>query len=145
MAAHIVTACFIYLTLWLLRQCCHSGICCTTQYNTYLALVIPTASCFDSVFILIFLYRILTALAVFDIVLYFCTLGSNNKVVKVVLNMSVWAAQYCSDITFVLTVAHYIYNWSRVYILLLGLLWLKLLSTLAHVIICEWFYYLNTK
>ena len=73
-AAHIVTACFIYLTLWLLRQCCHSSICCTKQYNTYLALVIPTASCFDSVFILIFVYRILTALAVFDIVLYFCSI-----------------------------------------------------------------------
>ena len=41
-------------------------------------------------------------------------MGSNNKVVKVVLIMSVWAAQYCSDSTFVLTVAHYIYNWSRV-------------------------------
>ena len=85
MAAHIVTACFIYLTLWLLRQCCHSGNCCTTQYNTYLALVIPTASCFDSVLILVFLYRILTALAVFFIVLYF----RSHKVVKVVLNRSV--------------------------------------------------------
>ena len=28
-----------------------AGNCCTTQYNTYLALVIPTASCFDSVLI----------------------------------------------------------------------------------------------
>ena len=114
MAAHIVTACFIYLTLWLLRQCFHSGICCTTQYNTYLALVIPTASCFDSVFILIFLYRILTALAVFDRVLYFCSLWAQITRLLRLFWMSVWAAQYCSDITFVLTVAHYIYNWSWV-------------------------------
>ena len=74
MAAHTVTACSIYITLWLLWQCCHTITCCTTQYNTYLALVIPMASCFDSVLILVFLYRILTALAVFVIVLYFCSL-----------------------------------------------------------------------
>ena len=72
--SHCDSLLYIYINLWLLRQCCHSGNCCTTQYNTYLALVISTASCFDSVLILVFLYRILTALAVFVIVLYFCSL-----------------------------------------------------------------------
>ena len=87
-----------------------TSICCTTQYNTYLPLVTPTANCSDSIWILIFLYRILTALVVLYLVLCICRVWAPiTMLLRLYSIVQFKVLQYCSSSAVVLNVAGHIY------------------------------------
>ena len=71
----------------------------------------PAGPATTALLILVFLYRSLTALAVFVIVLYFCSLWAQiTRLLRLFSIGQFELLKYCSDSTFVLSVAHYIYN-----------------------------------